>query len=260
MTQTNQLPKTNLNSHPNNRRTPPTPPPRTNNTNGNSNYTWNDNKPPNRPTQAPTVDKQTNNPDNTSRPQTLQPWPQGHTQTKDDPHLKGRPCQPPERILKGTTISRSPTLTPPFYPLTRKGPVCRSEPLKGIPYAYPVWTTYISKSSFLAQLLQAYSMVTTILQQHSNPCHQHLAVTEVQQHSWQCYSSTGTTGDIITRCYSPTSGTTHLTDLVNFLSFILSYLIFQTSNHEEILYENSLISHPLSFHEHVFASWQTLFY
>ena len=39
-----------------------------------------------------------------------------------------------------------------------------------------------------------------------------------------------------------------------------SYLIypFQTSNHEEILYKNSLISHPSYFHKHMFASWQTL--
>ena len=67
-------------------------------------------------------------------------------------------------------------------------------------------------------------------------------------------------GVVLQSHLGPTSGTTHLMDLVNFLSFILSYLIFQTSNREEILYENSLISHPLSFHEHVFASWQTLFY
>ena len=44
-----------------------------------------------------------------------------------------------------------------------------------------------------------------------------------------------------------------------FFLFILSDH-FQTSNREEILYENSLISCPSPFHQHVFASWQTLFY
>ena len=41
-------------------------------------------------------------------------------------------------------------------------------------------------------------------------------------------------------CYSPTLETTHLTDL--------------TSNYEEILYENSLISCPSPFHKHMFTS------
>ena len=45
--------------------------------------------------------------------------------------------------------------------------------------------------------------------------------------------------------------------LVTFSSLDL-ILSFQTLNHEEILYENSLISHPSHFHIHAFASWQTL--
>ena len=48
-------------------------------------------------------------------------------------------------------------------------------------------------------------------------------------------------------------------DLVKFFLFYLIWS-FQTSNHEEIPYENSLISHLLPFLKHVFALWWTLFY
>ena len=57
--------------------------------------------------------------------------------------------------------------------------------------------------------------------------------------------------------YGPITGTTFFNRLAIFLLF-KSNLIFQTSNHEEILYENSLISCPSHSHKHVFASWQTL--
>ena len=48
----------------------------------------------------------------------------------------------------------------------------------------------------------------------------------------------------------------HLNGLSQFFSFhlILSNC-FRHLNHEEILYENSLISQPSPFHKHVFASW-----
>ena len=52
----------------------------------------------------------------------------------------------------------------------------------------------------------------------------------------------------------------HFNRLGQIFSFIYLIWSFQTSNHEEFLYENSLISHPSPFHKHMFASWQTLFH
>ena len=52
----------------------------------------------------------------------------------------------------------------------------------------------------------------------------------------------------------------HSNGLSQIFSFLYLIWPLQTSNHEEIPYGNSLISHPSPFHQHVFASWQTLFY
>ena len=51
-------------------------------------------------------------------------------------------------------------------------------------------------------------------------------------------------------CYSPITGTTFSMDLSFFLFFDL-ILSFQTSNYEEILHKNSLISCPSHFTTHV---------